>query len=135
MSDTYSFRVVTPESVLLEGEARSMVLPGMDGKFGVLVGHTPYLARLDIGEIKITLPSGIRYVACSGGFAEVTDEGVTVLAETAELPDEIEVERAQSALERAQEKLKEDLSSEEQSTYEAALRRAQTRLEVVEHRN
>jgi F-type H+-transporting ATPase subunit epsilon len=112
-----------------------MVLPGMDGKFGVLAGHTPYLARLDIGEIKITLPSGVRYVACSGGFAEVSDEGVSVLAETAELPDEIEVERAQSALERAQEKLKEDLNSEEQATYEAALRRAQNRLEVVEHRN
>lgn len=125
-------RVVTPERDVFEGDVESVNLPGADGNFSVLVDHTPYVAQLEIGEISLKTPGGTRYVACSGGFARVVDNVVTVLAETAELPEEIDIERAEAALERAKKRLKStDLQSITADRAEDALRRAKNRLEVA----
>ena len=125
-------RVVTPERNVFEGEVQAVGLPGSEGNFGVLVDHTPYVAKLAIGEIKLSTTNGTRYVACSGGFARVIDNEVTVLSETAEMPDEIDVERAQKAYQRAKDRLRTS-DSEEIDVPRArnALQRAENRLRVA----
>jgi len=125
-------RVVTPERNVFEGEVEAVNLPGSEGNFGVLIDHTPYVAELVIGEIKLTTSNGTRYVACSGGFARVIDNEVTVLAETAEMPDEIDVERAKQAHERAKDRLRTSDSEEiNKDRARNALQRAETRLHVA----
>lgn len=90
------------------------------------------MADLEIGEIKIVTDDGTRYIACSGGFAKVAEDGVSVLAETAEAPEEIDVERARSAYKRARDRLnQEDLSDLNVERAEDALERARTRLDVA----
>lgn len=131
--DTFRCRIVTPRETVFEGQVRSLVLPGAEGKFGVLVGHTPYMAALDVGEIKVEQEDGTRFIACSGGYAEVEEGEVKVLAETAELPEQIDVERARSALKRAQNRLEERRENDvDAQRARDALRRAENRLQVAE---
>lgn len=125
-------RVVTPEREVFDDTVQSVVLPGADGQFGVLRDHTPYLAHLEIGEIKVDTGSGTRYIACSGGFARVVDNEIMVLAETAETPEQIDVERAKDAYRRAREFLDgDDHSEQDEQRYRDALERAKTRLDVA----
>lgn len=128
----FQCRVVTPEEEVFNGDVQSLVLPGDDGKFGVLVNHTPYIANLVIGEIKVVRDDSTRFMACSGGFAKISNNLVTVLAETAEHAEEIEVQRAREAYRRARERLREgDLSETDLQRTRDALRRAETRLNVA----
>jgi len=128
----FQCRIVTPEEELFNDGVEALVLPGSDGKFGVLVNHTPYIATLVIGEIKIVSEDSTRFMACSGGFAKIADNSVTVLAETAEQSEDIDVERARAALERARERLNsEELSEIDVQRSRNALRRAKTRLNVA----
>jgi F-type H+-transporting ATPase subunit epsilon len=131
--ESLSCRVVTPEREVFQGTVESVSLPGAEGNFGVMRDHTPYMADLDIGEIKIVTADGTRYIACSGGFARVSENEVTVLAETAESPEDIDVERAKSAYRRARERLREeDLSDQDRRRARDGLERAKTRLEVAD---
>lgn len=125
-------RVVTPEREVFSGSVESVVLPGVDGSFGVLHDHTPYMADLVIGEIKVVTENETRYIACSGGFARVVDNEATILAETAEVPEDIDVERARSAYQRARERLRDDdLSDQSIQRARDAMERAKTRLSVA----
>lgn len=99
-------RVVTPERSLVSEEVDEVVLPGVEGYLGALPGHTPLLTSLKIGEIKYRLDGTWRYLAVSWGFVEILPDRVTVLADVAEKAEEIDVERAKSAKERAEKKLK-----------------------------
>lgn len=130
---TLHCQIITPQEEVYEGDVRSLVLPGVEGKFGVLVHHTPYLAALQIGEIKVEEPDRTLFVSCSGGFAEIEENRVRVLAETAELPEEINVERARDALERAEQRLQErHMEAIDVRRARDALERAKTRLQVAE---
>ena len=93
--------VVTPDRLVLSTEAEVVVCPGVEGQFGVLPGHIPFLSALEIGEMYFKTGGKTEYLAVSGGFAEVTGEKVTIVAESAEMGREIDVERAKRALERA----------------------------------
>ena len=97
--------VVTPDRLVLSTEADVVVCPGVEGQFGVLVGHIPFLSALDIGEMYYRKGGQTEYLAVAGGFAEVTGEKVTIVAEAAETGREIDVERAKRALERAEKRL------------------------------
>src|SRR5512135_718397 len=97
--------VVTPDRMVLSTEADVVVCPGVEGQFGVLFGHIPFLSALGIGEMYYRSGSKTEYLAVAGGFAEVTGAKVTIVAEAAELGHEIDVERAKRALERAQRRL------------------------------
>jgi F-type H+-transporting ATPase subunit epsilon len=86
--------VVTPDRLVLSTEADVVVCPGVEGQFGVLPGHIPFLSALEIGEMYYRKGGQIEYLAVSGGFAEVTGEKVTIVAESAEKGREIDVGQA-----------------------------------------
>jgi len=127
--------IVTPEKTVVSEDAQIVVAPGSLGEFGVLVGHTPFLTTLRLGTIRYKNKEGIeRCIFVSGGFAEALPDKVTVLAESAERRVDIDMERAKSALERAQQRLAAD-QKKEQMDYtraRAALERAMHRLRLAE---
>jgi F-type H+-transporting ATPase subunit epsilon len=129
---TVQVDVVTPERTVYGGEARMVIARGVEGEIGVLPGHAPLVTPLKISTLLIKEESGDRQIAVSGGFLEVRPDKVTILAETAELPEEIDVKRAKQAIERAQQQLtglsKGDLSI---SVLEQAIARAKNRLKVA----
>lgn len=125
--------LVTPERLVLREWVDEIVAPGYEGEFGVLPGHTPYLVSLSVGRLSYRKGKEIYNCAMSGGFAEVLQDRVIVLAETAEMASEIDVERARRAYERAEKRLKEiTLDDEEYAHVLAAWKRALTRIELGE---
>ena len=133
MASTIRLELVTPERLLLSEEVDEVVAPGYEGEFGVLPEHTQYLAILNIGLLRYRKGSETRVVALGGGFAEVTPERVVVMAETAERAEEIDVERARRARERAEAALKEvTLDDETYAKAYAALQRALVRMSAGE---
>ncbi len=127
-----TLEMVTPEKVAWSSQAEFVVLPALDGEMGVLPDHRPFLVQLKPGEVRITEKGEVRRFAVSGGFAEVKDNKVSLFAETAEMAESINAERAQQALEKAKaETLRKDLDPITLMAAEAALRRAQVRLKVA----
>ena len=128
----FALEVVTPERVAYSGQVASLQAPGSEGSFGVLAGHVPLLTSLQIGRLRFVEEDGNEVqMAISGGFVEVGREQVAVLAETAERVEEIDVERAESARQRAEERLAR--AQEEQidvARAQAALARAINRIRV-----
>jgi F-type H+-transporting ATPase subunit epsilon len=124
--------VVTPDRLVLSTEAEVVVCPGIEGQFGVLFGHIPFLSVLDIGEMYYRSGNKTEHLAVAGGFAEVTGTKVTIVAEAAELGKEIDVERARRAMERAQKRLAAAKTEQiDWARAEAALRRAMVRTKVA----
>ena len=129
MASTIRLELVTPERLLLSEDVEEVVLPGYEGEFGVLPGHTQYLAILNIGVLWYRAGGAVTKVALGGGFAEVTHERAVVMADTAETADEIDVERAQRARDRAEARLKElSMDDETYLKAQAALQRAMVRM-------
>ena len=129
MASTIRLELVTPERLVLSEEVDEVVLPGYEGEFGVLPGHTQFLAILNIGIMWYRKGSAIMKIALGGGFAEVTHDRVVVMADTAERADEIDVERAQRARDRAEARLKElSMDDETYIKAHAALQRALVRM-------
>lgn len=122
-----TLEIVTPERLVLSETVDEVVLPSVEGYLGVRPGHTPLLAQLDVGEISFRGDEGEKFLSVSGGFAEVLQGGVSILAETAELAEEIDAERAQRSRERAEAELKSDPSGREA---ELRLKRALGRIRV-----
>jgi len=124
--------VVTPDRMVLSTEAEVVVLPGAEGQFGVLPGHIPFLSALEIGEMYYKAGGKTEYLAVSGGFAEVTGEKVTIVAESAEVGREIDVERARRAQERAGKRIAAGKTAEiDWARAEAAMRRSLMRMKVA----
>ena len=124
--------VVTPDRLVLSTEADVVVCPGVEGQFGVLPGHIPFLSALEIGEMYYKAGGKTEYLAVSGGFAEVTGEKVTIVAESAEMGREIDVDRAKRALERAEKRLAAAKTENiDWARAEAALRRSLVRAKVA----
>jgi len=129
MASTIRLELVTPERLLLSEEVDEVVLPGYEGEFGVLPGHTQFLAILNIGGMWYRKGSAVTRIALGGGFAEVNHDRVVVMADTAERADEIDVERAQRARDRAEARLKElSLDDETYAKAYAELQRALVRM-------
>ena len=129
MASTIRLELVTPERLVLSEEVDEVVLPGYEGEFGVLPGHTQFLAILNIGMMWYRKGSAMIKIALGGGFAEVTPERIVVLADTAERTDEIDVARAQRARDRAEARLKEmSLDDETYAKAYAELQRALVRM-------
>ena len=124
--------VVTPDRLVLSTEADVVVCPGVEGQFGVLPGHIPFLSALEIGEMYYKAGGKTEYLAVSGGFAEVTGEKVTIVAESAEKGREIDVDRAKRALERAEKRLTAAKTENiDWARAEAAMRRSLMRTKVA----
>jgi F-type H+-transporting ATPase subunit epsilon len=132
MADKITLRLVTPSRTLLDEEVDEVTAPGALGEFGVLPNHIAFLTLLEIGEMSYKQGAERQRLAVNGGYAEVLDDVMTVLANAAEYADEIDVERAQRAKESAETKLAESSQEDkERVAAEAALRWASVRLEVA----
>ncbi len=132
MAEKIQLRLVTPSRLLLDEEVDEVTAPGVLGEFGVLPNHIAFLATLEIGEMSYKLGNQRVHLAFSGGYAEVLDNVMTVLANAAELGDEIDVERARKARERTEKKLEElNREDKEFAVTEAALHRALLRLQIA----
>jgi F-type H+-transporting ATPase subunit epsilon len=124
--------MVTPEKVAWSSEAEFVVLPALEGEMGVLPGHQPFIVQLAPGEVRITEKGAVKSFAVSGGFAEVKDDSISLFAETAELSDQIDAEKAHQALELAKaESTKSNLDPEQLAVIEASVRFAQVRVRVA----
>lgn len=132
MASTIKLEIVTPDRVVVSEEVDYVGVPGVMGQFGVLKNHIPYLAALSIGTLYYKKGSEIKYVFISGGFAEVDGDSITILAESAERAEEIDVERARKAKERAEKRLQAQKEEIDFARARAALQRALQRLQTKE---
>lgn len=126
--------IVTGERLVYSGEVEVLVAPGIEGELGILPHHAPLLTMLQPGEIRIVVDGQEEFMVISGGFLEVLANTVTILADTAERADEIDEERAQEAVKRAQERLSGQLAADDLERALASIRRAQARVHVARRR-
>jgi F-type H+-transporting ATPase subunit epsilon len=133
-SDKIDLEIVTPERRVLSETVDEVVLPGSEGYFGVLPGHAPFLTSLGVGIATYRVGDRKRYLAVAGGFVEVVDNRVSVLAETCERAEEIDLGRAQRAKQQAEAELtRGDASDSEFRRAEVQLKKAIARIEVTKH--
>jgi F-type H+-transporting ATPase subunit epsilon len=131
MADTFQLEIVTPEKKVVDTAAEEVQIPGKNGYLGVLPGHAPLITELAVGEIRFRQHSTEQRLAVAWGFAEILPNKVTILAESAERPSEINVERARKAKERAEQRLTSGDTSVDVERALDALHRAQARLDVA----
>jgi F-type H+-transporting ATPase subunit epsilon len=131
MAEVFQLEIVTPEKRVVDTAATEAQIPGKNGYLGVLQGHAPLITELAVGEITFRSDSGEQRLAVASGFAEVLPDKVTVLAETAERPEEINVERARKAKEHAEQWLAEAQTEGDVERALDALHRAEVRLRVA----
>src|SRR5919201_5636382 len=123
-------QIVTPDRLLVREQVDEVEIPGSEGYFGVLPGHTPLLATLAVGELWYRKGQEKVYLSIAYGFAEVLPDRVTILARLAERAEEIDVERAEAARKRAEERLAHPRSDVDYERARAALAKSLTRLQV-----
>jgi F-type H+-transporting ATPase subunit epsilon len=132
MAEKLKLELVTPYKKVLSEEVDEITATGKLGEFGVLPGHAPFLTSLNIGELSYKQDGVIHNMAVSWGYFEVEDDKATVLVQTAERADEIDLDRAKAALGRAEDMLKKLTPEDKQfKIYEAALDRAVVRMQVA----
>jgi F-type H+-transporting ATPase subunit epsilon len=134
MASTFKLEIVTPDREVVNERAAQVQIPGKSGYLGVLPGHAPLITELGVGEISYTHGPRTEYLAVAWGFAEVLPDRVTILAETAERPEEIDVARAEESKKRAEERLRAGGADLDWSRCQAALQRSLVRLEVAQRR-
>ena len=134
MDHTFLLRIVTPDRQVVREDVEEAQIPGREGYLGVLPGHAPLISELKIGEITFRTKGEVRHLAVSWGFVEVLPEQVTVLAETAERPEEIDVDRARAAKERAEKQLHSPDPETDFNRAAVAMERALIRLQVASRR-
>ena len=129
------FELVSPERIVYSDDDVDMVIaPGADGEMGILPKHAPLLTALGDGELRVKKGGDEECFAVHGGYMEVLDNKVIVMADTAEAADEIDVERAEAARERAERRYRERPEGLDLARVQAALRRSSVRLKVARRR-
>jgi F-type H+-transporting ATPase subunit epsilon len=126
-----ALEIVTPDRALVREDVDEVQLPGHEGYFGVLPGHTPLLAMRKVGELWYRIGQEKHYLAIAGGFVEVLPDRVTVLAQIAERAHDIDVARAEAAKQRAQERLAHAARDIDLDRARIALTKSLTRLQVA----
>jgi F-type H+-transporting ATPase subunit epsilon len=134
MSDTFQLEIVTPSKLLVKDAAEEAQIPGLSGYLGILPGHAPLLTELAVGVITYKTSGATHALSVAWGFAEVLPDRVTILAEAAEQPQEIDVSRAQQAKDRAEQRLKSNDPQVDYARAGDALQRAETRLKVAKEK-
>ena len=138
MAGIFNLQIVTPEREVFNGPVEMVSLPGLDGSFGVLRNHAPLIAALDAGVVSIFDPDGAEEkMAIGGGFFQVANNQAMILADSAEFAHEINLDRAQEALNAAQSRTEGEIGAEfkhQREAAESALKRARTRIKVASGR-
>jgi F-type H+-transporting ATPase subunit epsilon len=134
MANTFQLEIVTPSRLLVKDAAEEAQIPGVTGYLGILPGHAPLITELGVGEITYKASGATHTLSVAWGFMEVLPDKVTILAEAAERPHEIDVERAQKAKDRAEQRLKSNDVEVDYTRAEDALQRAETRLNVAKEK-
>ena len=133
---TLNVEVITPSSAAYQGMAKSITLPGSGGSFQVLYNHAPILSSLDVGIVKIEEDNGeVKTFAAGGGTVEVLNNKVLLLAESFESPEQVDVRRAEEAMNRAKKRLSKEAEEVkvDHTRAEVALKRAINRLKLSGH--
>ncbi|HET9491957.1 MAG TPA: F0F1 ATP synthase subunit epsilon [Methylomirabilota bacterium] len=132
MADRLTLEIATPTRLVVSEQVDEVVAPGVEGYFGVLPGHAPFLTTLGVGELTYRTGREEFHLAVADGFCEVRNDKVIVLADTAERPDEIDRDRAERARQRAEQRLAGRGTDEiDYARAQAALARALSRLQVA----
>ncbi|HMK21110.1 MAG TPA: F0F1 ATP synthase subunit epsilon [Terriglobales bacterium] len=131
MADTFQIEIVTPEKLVVKDHAEEMQIPGKKGYLGILPGHAPLISELSVGQISYRNGSETHYLCVAWGFAEILPDKVTILAETAERGEEVDRERALKAKERAEKRLTSGDPEVDVQRAQDALARANARLEAA----
>ncbi len=135
MAERFHLEVVTPQGAVVDEDVVELTAPGIDGEFGVLPRHARYMTALGVGELRYVTATGQDgLLAVAGGFAEVGPLGVSVLAQTAEEAQEIDIARAEAAVQRAQARLATPDEETDSRRAGFALERSLTRLHVAKAR-
>jgi F-type H+-transporting ATPase subunit epsilon len=130
MADKLNLEVITPERLVLREQVDEVVAPGLNGELGILPEHTPLISQLKTGVLSYRQGNQSRRLHVSGGFIEVASDSVSVLSDVAEKPEEIDVERAQRAKERAERRLAARGEDIDINRAELKLQRAMARIKV-----
>src|SRR5579859_4397063 len=130
MAETIQLEIVTPERLVVNEAAEEIQIPGKSGYLGILPGHAPLITELAVGEITYRTGGQLKRLAVAWGFAEVLQNKVTILAETAERAEEIDTARAEAAKKKAEAELQK-AGPEGNKDAQAALQRANARLDVA----
>ena len=129
---TITVNVVTPDGPVVDAEVEMVSTKAKSGELGIMAGHIPLVAPLDIAAVRLKNGNETEYVAVSGGFLEVRPDVVTILAQSAEKAETIDLARAQAAKARAEQRLAEGKDAIDTQRAELALRRAMNRINVAE---
>ncbi len=132
MAGTFLLEVVTPEKLLLSQQVDQVIAPGSEGEFGVLPGHCHFLTTLRIGELHYRVGDLTNHMAILWGYAEITPTKMTIMAEIAEKAEDIDVGRAQAAVEKAEERLKAGGLPSEVKEAEISLEKARLRKKIAD---
>ncbi|MBE6862976.1 MAG: ATP synthase F1 subunit epsilon [Ruminococcus sp.] len=130
MAKTFHLEIIATDRIFYQGDCEHLVITAIDGLVGIMAGHEPIVTTLPTGELKYMVDGKWNYAAISGGFIQVMPDSSIILADNCELPEEIDIKRAQEARERAQERLRQKQSIKEYYQTQAALNRAMNRLKV-----
>ncbi len=128
---TFYLEVITPERNFFSGEAECVIFKSVDGEMGVLAKHAPTVAAVNIGPLKINSNGKWIEAVVTDGFAKIMPDKVVIMTDTAEYPDEIDVNRAKAAKQRAEERMQKQLSQLEYMRSKAALSRAMARIRAT----
>ena len=132
MADRLQLDIITPERGVLSEAVDAVTLPGLGGELGILPGHTPLISQLQTGVLSYTQGPAVRRLHVSGGFVEVSDDRVAVLAELAERPEEVDAARARSERDQAEKLLGATTGSEDElSRARTQFERATARLQIA----
>lgn len=128
------FEIVTAEKIVYSDDVDVVIAPGIEGELAILPNHAPLLTMLQVGELRVRKDGEETDIFVSGGFLEVMQNRVTILADTAERAEEIDIERAEEAKRRAEERLGARPPDMDLARAEVSLKRAVMRLRIAEHR-
>ncbi len=135
MAKTVRLDIVTPDKLAFSADVTMVIARATDGDLGILPGHVPLIAALNIWPLRLFTDEGEKLLSLCGGFIEVQPDKVIILASCAELPEEIDVSRAEQAKRRAEERLAKHDGDIDTTRAHAALTRAMTRLKVVQSKS
>ncbi|GIN57203.1 F0F1 ATP synthase subunit epsilon [Lederbergia ruris] len=130
---TLQVHIVTPDGPVFDGDVEMITTKAESGELGILPGHIPMVAPLQIGAVRLNKGNETEFVAVNGGFVEVQQEKVTILAQTAEKADSIDIARAEEAKKRAESRLQGNQDDVDFKRAQLALKRAMNRIDVYKH--